>query len=81
LKYNLIKKNIIIYEYIYIIYIRYCSGDNMYMGNEKCIFRCGPGIGKCQDGQCCSKKGYCGTTSEFCSLSLGCQSSYGKCEK
>ena len=47
--------------------------------NKKCIFRCGKNYGQCPDGQCCSKKGYCGTTSAFCSSNLGCQTKYGKC--
>ena len=32
-------------------------------------YTCGGGIrrdGKCADGTCCSKKGYCGTTLEYC---------------
>jgi len=49
--------------------------------NEKCMFRCGKDHGQCPNGQCCSKKGYCGTTSAFCSSSLGCQTAFGKCEK
>ena len=47
--------------------------------NKKCIFRCGKNYGQCPDGFCCSKKGYCGINSQFCSPSLGCQSGYGKC--
>jgi len=62
--------------YLY-IYIRYCSEDNT--KQKKCIFRCGKDNGKCPNGLCCSKKGYCGTTSTFCSPSLGCQSAFGKC--
>jgi len=54
--------------------------------SEECgVIRCGK-IGKkkygsCPSGLCCSKNGYCGTTSEFCNLSKGCQSKYGKCHK
>jgi len=57
------------------IYIfRYCKKEDY-----RCIFRCGKDYGNCPGGQCCSKKGYCGTNSNFCSPSLGCQSNYGKC--
>jgi hypothetical protein len=31
------------------------------------------------DSMCCSSSGYCGTTSEHCSSSSGCQKGYGKC--
>jgi len=27
---------------------------------------CGPGVGRCPPGQCCSDAGNCGTTAEFC---------------
>ncbi|ORX42283.1 hypothetical protein BCR36DRAFT_307733 [Piromyces finnis] len=46
-----------------------------------CEIRCGKNIGKCPEGQCCSAKGYCGTTSSYCSVKQGCQSKYGKCDK
>jgi len=39
---------------------------------------CGPGIGKCKDGYCCSKYGYCGQTENYCGS--GCQEEYGICE-
>ncbi|OUM63738.1 carbohydrate-binding module family 18 protein [Piromyces sp. E2] len=40
--------------------------------------RCGPDFGtKCGSGQCCSKYGHCGTTSEHCNA--GCQSEFGVC--
>ncbi|ORX42973.1 glycoside hydrolase/deacetylase [Piromyces finnis] len=39
--------------------------------------KCGSGYGSCPSGQCCSKYGYCGTSSAYCDA--GCQSSYGKC--
>jgi len=42
--------------------------------------RCGSGYGKCPAGECCSKWGYCGTTSEYCSNSQGCQLAYGDCK-
>jgi len=41
--------------------------------------RCGSGYGNCPAGECCSKWGYCGTTSEYCSNSQGCQLAYGDC--
>jgi len=59
------------------IYFRICDEDNM--KDKKCIFKCGKNYGQCPEGQCCSKKDYCGTNSQFCSPSQGCQSSFGKC--
>ncbi|ORX46920.1 hypothetical protein BCR36DRAFT_585026 [Piromyces finnis] len=40
---------------------------------------CGKGIGTCPEGQCCSQYGYCGTTSDHCENTLGCQKEYGSC--
>ncbi|ORX42771.1 hypothetical protein BCR36DRAFT_264070, partial [Piromyces finnis] len=40
--------------------------------------KCGKDIGKCSNGQCCSKKGYCGSTSAYCGI--GCQSEFGRCD-
>ncbi|OUM58038.1 carbohydrate-binding module family 18 protein, partial [Piromyces sp. E2] len=42
--------------------------------------RCGPENGNtvCGNGKCCSKYGWCGTSSEHCGK--GCQSEFGKCE-
>ena len=40
---------------------------------------CGEGEGKCPEGQCCSKYGWCGTTDDHCSLEAGCQSEFGRC--
>jgi len=42
--------------------------------------RCGSSYGKCPAGECCSKWGYCGKTSEYCSNSQGCQLAYGDCK-
>jgi len=39
---------------------------------------CGPGIGGCPAGQCCSKYGYCGTTDAHCGA--GCQVEFGYCQ-
>jgi hypothetical protein len=51
-------------------------------GNEKDIDditdRCGEEYGKCADGLCCSKFGWCGTTSDHCGI--GCQSQFGNCD-
>ncbi|ORX42329.1 hypothetical protein BCR36DRAFT_307509, partial [Piromyces finnis] len=55
----------------------------------KCTYRCGElqnasGVKeefKCPDGECCSAKGYCGTTSSYCYSNLGCQDEYGKCQE
>jgi len=40
--------------------------------------RCGEDYGSCPFNQCCSKNGYCGTSSDYCST--GCNSKYGMCE-
>jgi len=39
--------------------------------------RCGKGFGKCPEGQCCSKHGYCGKLEVYCGA--GCQSEFGMC--
>jgi len=39
--------------------------------------RCGKEFGKCPEGQCCSKHGYCGKLDVYCGG--GCQSEFGKC--
>jgi hypothetical protein len=40
--------------------------------------RCGPNFGACaNEGECCSKSGYCGKTVDHCTN--GCQSEFGKC--
>ena len=39
---------------------------------------CGPNYGKCKNNECCSKYGYCGSSSAHCGS--GCQPDYGKCE-
>jgi len=41
--------------------------------------RCGEGFGKCPNGQCCSKFGYCGVLDSQCLVAKGCQSNYGTC--
>ncbi|ORX39490.1 glycoside hydrolase/deacetylase [Piromyces finnis] len=40
--------------------------------------RCGSDYGKCSEGYCCSKYGWCGKTSDYCST--GCQSKFGICD-
>lgn len=37
---------------------------------------CGPGVGSCSAGQCCSPAGYCGTGSAYCAAP-DCQLAYG----
>jgi len=37
---------------------------------------CGPDYGRCPNNECCSKYGYCGSTSEYCN---NCQSEFGYC--
>ena len=39
--------------------------------------KCGAADGRCPDGKCCSKYGYCGTTDKHCGA--GCQSEFGQC--
>ncbi|KAH1549574.1 hypothetical protein KXV31_009795 [Aspergillus fumigatus] len=41
--------------------------------------RCGPGVGTCPDGKCCSTAGYCGTTQAHC-RSPDCQLDFGHCD-
>jgi hypothetical protein len=38
---------------------------------------CGPDIGSCTSGLCCSKWGWCGTTSDYCGIN--CQKEFGTC--
>jgi len=40
--------------------------------------KCGEKYGKCPKNRCCSKYGYCGTSSKYCGK--GCQSEFGRCE-
>jgi len=42
-------------------------------------YRCGKKYGKCQDGYCCSKYGWCGKSDSYCNINNGCQSEFGKC--
>jgi hypothetical protein len=37
--------------------------------------RCGPDIGSCGKGECCSEAGYCGTSTDYCAGSQ-CQLDY-----
>jgi len=39
---------------------------------------CGYGYGMCNNGQCCSRSGICGTSNEECDF--GCQKNYGNCK-
>ncbi|ORX41509.1 hypothetical protein BCR36DRAFT_364135 [Piromyces finnis] len=41
--------------------------------------RCGAKYGNCEAGKCCSKYGWCGKASAYCSISRGCQSEFGIC--
>jgi len=43
--------------------------------------RCGEGFGSCDDNECCSKYGWCGRTSDYCSIARGCQSAFGRCDE
>jgi len=42
--------------------------------------KCGKGKGKCPNGKCCSKYGWCGTSNDHCLANKGCQENYGKCK-
>ena len=52
-------------------------GENLYED----IKECGPGFGKCTNGKCCSKYGYCGTTDVHCEVTRGCQVEFGICNE
>jgi len=54
--------------------------QNAYDCSQETLKRCGGEYGRCPAGQCCSKNGYCGTSSLFCAPSQGCQSAYGDCK-
>ncbi|KAK4672048.1 hypothetical protein QC764_611040 [Podospora pseudoanserina] len=41
--------------------------------------RCGAGVGRCPDGQCCSDYGFCGLTVDHCHPLFDCQAQYGVC--
>jgi len=41
--------------------------------------QCGNGYGKCPNGECCSKYGWCGKSNKHCAVDQGCQSEFGKC--
>ncbi|ORX63913.1 hypothetical protein BCR32DRAFT_134356 [Anaeromyces robustus] len=45
--------------------------------NGKCGEKNGNTI--CPSGKCCSKYGWCGKTTDYCSISKGCQSRFGEC--
>jgi len=49
--------------------------------SNKVTGECGNGLGSCPKGECCSKYGWCGTTSKYCSIEKGCQEKYGVCDK
>ncbi|ORX56599.1 hypothetical protein BCR36DRAFT_280240, partial [Piromyces finnis] len=40
--------------------------------------RCGKDVGECDEGECCSKYGFCGKSKMYCGS--GCQSEYGLCD-
>ncbi|KAG4100109.1 hypothetical protein H8356DRAFT_1422955 [Neocallimastix lanati (nom. inval.)] len=49
--------------------------------SNKVSGECGSEYGSCPKGQCCSKYGWCGTTSKYCSIEQGCQKKYGECKE
>jgi len=49
--------------------------------NNTEVGRCGKGYGNCPTGHCCSKYGWCGQSSTYCSLTKGCQSEFGQCQE
>jgi len=42
-------------------------------------YRCGEKYGKCRDGYCCSRYGWCGKSEKHCKTEEGCQSEFGIC--
>ncbi|OUM65878.1 carbohydrate-binding module family 18 protein [Piromyces sp. E2] len=46
--------------------------------NEDRKSRCGPGVGSCSPGDCCSEYGWCGITTGHCGA--GCQYEFGRCD-
>ncbi|ORX80363.1 L domain-like protein [Anaeromyces robustus] len=42
---------------------------------------CGKVYGNCPKGYCCSKYGWCGKSSKYCSIDEGCQPEYGICSE
>jgi len=54
--------------------------DELHIYDEKISTngKCGEEDGKCPDGECCSKYGYCGTSDKHCKS--GCQSEFGECK-
>jgi len=43
--------------------------------------KCGKEYGNCSSDYCCSIYGWCGKSDDYCSVSRGCQSKFGKCNK
>jgi len=41
--------------------------------------KCGKNDGVCPKGECCSKYGWCGHSTDHCSVKKGCQSAFGSC--
>ncbi|OUM59926.1 carbohydrate-binding module family 18 protein [Piromyces sp. E2] len=41
--------------------------------------KCGNSNGKCSSDQCCSQRGWCGETNDFCDITRGCQPELGRC--
>ncbi|OUM57352.1 carbohydrate-binding module family 18 protein [Piromyces sp. E2] len=58
---------------IALIYSASVSASSTTYTNE----RCGPAYGSCDEGNCCSKFGWCGKSNDHCGT--GCQSEFGKC--
>lgn len=56
--------------------LRKVKGGNL----ASAIDCCGPqpGCGRCPDGMCCSKWGWCGITHDYCSVEY-CDPNYGEC--
>ncbi|KAJ5559020.1 hypothetical protein N7535_009112 [Penicillium sp. DV-2018c] len=59
------------------------AGNGSYLGTRDAPnnvdYRCGPKIGKCPVGTCCSAAGFCGTSKSHC-RSPDCKIDYGKCD-
>ncbi|OUM67826.1 carbohydrate-binding module family 18 protein [Piromyces sp. E2] len=62
---------------------QYCNNnlidDESICKSIRCGIENGENYSQCPSGQCCSKKGYCGTTSSYRSILNGCQKEHGRC--
>ncbi|KAK0726188.1 hypothetical protein B0T21DRAFT_315323 [Apiosordaria backusii] len=55
------------------------TADYAQLGLRQDGGRCGEGVGRCPEGQCCSDYGFCGLTVDHCHPLFDCQTQYGVC--